>query len=160
MKIRKTEIPNLDTESKIEAAVQIHRSEEKARFEDGVNEAYTQHVKIRDLSIHLQNNGEWKFIDKTLEEEKEDTKIEADKLAEKAKKDRIILAKTDGKVRDLLITELMNESNFNKTDVLFKKFQYENDEIGQTEFDQFMSNRLGKFAEIKTMISESQNETI
>ena len=68
MKLRIDEIPKLDTESKILAAVEIHRTEEKARFEDGVNEAYTQHIKIRELSDHLRNKLPWEFIDKTLEE--------------------------------------------------------------------------------------------
>lgn len=152
MKIRKTDIPNLDTESEILAAVQIHRSEEKARFEDSVNEAYTQHIKIRDLSVHLQNGGEWKFIDKTLEEEKEDDKLEAEKLTEQEKKDRIILSKTDGNVRDILITELMNDAGFTPDKGALALIQEKRE---SKDMSQYWSDSSEKLLEIQTMILEA-----
>ena len=151
MKIRKTDIPNLDTRSKIEDALNIHASELEYRANIG-NKAFTQHVKIRELYLHIQNGGEWEFIDKTLEEERDQEKLDAEEKAEQQKQDRIILAKTDGDVRDLLITELMNEAGFTPEKGSLALIQEKRD---GKDFSQYWEDSASKLTEIKTMIAES-----
>ena len=148
MKIRIDEIPNLDTKSKIEAAVQIH-DDELERRNNGENKQFTQHIKIRELHNHISNNLSWEFIDKTLEEEKEADKLEAEEKAEQEKQDRIILAKTDPVVRDSLITELMNTGGFTSEKIALAQVQELKD---GKDLSQFWLDRESKLAEIKAMI--------
>lgn len=152
MKIRKTDIPGLDTKAKIDIAKNIHESEYKDRTEKGINKQYTQHIKIRDLYLHIQNGGEWEFIDKTIEEEDKDKQIEAEKKAEQEKKDRILLAKDDGVIRDQLITQLMNEAGFTPDKIILAQVQESKD---SKDMSQFWSDRASKLTEIKAMIDNA-----
>ena len=54
MKIRKTDIANLDTKSKIESALKQYREDEHYRANVG-NKPHTEHPKIRELYLHIEN---------------------------------------------------------------------------------------------------------
>ena len=142
MKIRKTDIPNLDTKAKIEAALDEYKADEHYRANVG-NKIHTEHPKIRDLYLHIENGGSWEYTAKTLEEEQSKEKIDAEKEAEKKNQDRIILAKTDGAVRDILITELMNEAGFTPDKITLAQVQESND---SKDMSQFWSDRSSKLA--------------
>ncbi len=151
MKIRKTDIPGLDTKAKIENALSIHESEEEYRANVG-NKAFSQDIKIRQLYIHISNGGSWEYTAKTIKQEQEEAKIKAEEKAEKAEQDRIILAKTDGAVRDLLITELRNEAGFTSDKISLAQVQESKD---SKDMSQFWSDRSDKLAEIKEMITDA-----
>jgi hypothetical protein len=151
MKIRKTDIPGLDTKAKIEAALEQYREDEDYRANVG-NKEHAEHPKIRELYLHIQNGGSWTYTAKTLEQEQETERIEAEKEAEQKKQDRILLAKTDGTVRDLLITELMNESGFTPDKITLAQTQESKD---GKDMSQFWSDRSSKLTEIKTMIADA-----
>lgn len=148
MKIRKTDIPDLDTRAKIEAALNEYKEDEFHRANIG-NRPRTEHIKIRELYL---SGGEFEFIDKTIDEEKAADKLEAEEKAEKEKQDSIILAKTDGGVRDLLITELMNNAGFTPDKITLAQVQESKD---GKNMGQFWTDRLSKLAEIKTMITDA-----
>ena len=151
MKIRKTDIQDLDTKEKIETALSIYGKDEHHRANVG-NRPRTEHVKIRKLYMHLQTGGTWEFIDKTLAEEQEQDKIEAGEKVEKEKQDRIILAKTNPDVRDLLITELMNKAGFTADKITLAQVQESKD---SKDMSQFWGDRSAKLAEIQQMIDNA-----
>ena len=151
MKIRKTEIPGLDTKTKIEKALGIHADELHYRANVG-NKSFSQHRKIRELYLHIQNGGSWEYTAKTIEEDLEKAKIDAEEKTEQVKQDRIISAKTDGIVRDLLITELMSEAGFTPDKITLAQVQELKD---SKDMSQFWSDREVKLAEFKAMITDT-----
>ena len=148
MRIRKTDIPGLDTEQKIEDALNSLKEDEHYRANVG-NKPHTEHFKIRELYIHIENGGSWEFIDETLEEEEERLRIETEEKIEQEKQERITLAQTDGNVRDELITQLMNEAGFTPDKVSLAQIQETKD---GKDMSQFWTDRQSKLDEIKTMI--------
>lgn len=151
MKIRKTDIPNLDTKSKIDAAIEQYRQDEDYRANVG-NKVHSEHPKIRELYLIEESKGTWEFIDKTIEAENEEKRIEAEEKTEQEKQDRIVLAKTDGVVRDKLITELMNDAGFAPDKITLAQVQESKD---SKDMSQFWTGRSSKLAEIKAMINNA-----
>lgn len=151
MKIRKTDIPGLDTKAKIEGAIKQFREDEHYRANVG-NKPKTEHIKIRELYLLEENGGKWEYTAKTADQENKDKRIEADEKVEQEKQDRIVLAKTDGNVRDLLITELMSKAGFTPDKVSLAQVQELKD---SKDMGQFWTDRSVKLAEIKAMITDA-----
>ena len=148
MKIRKTDIPNLDTKTKIESAIEKYRQDEHYRANVG-NKPHSEHPKIRELFLHIESGGSWEYTAKTIEQENEAERTEAKSKAEQAKQNRIVLAKTDGAVRDQLITELMNESGFTPEKGSLALIQEKRD---GKDFSQYWEDSASKLTEIKALI--------
>lgn len=119
MKTYKDTYPGFDSQSAIESEIQKAETEISSR-----NKGKNFPFKSKTWALEMVRLGtEWEFIDKTIEEDKQDeadeAKLDAEIKEENDRADLLIQASSDPVIRDQLIFSEMNKAGFTLEKVSF-----------------------------------------